>query len=853
MLKNLLLIFTFAYLSALTTNAQDKPQNIMIDLPEREWTVESFINFLKDNYQFMFSYVSAEIPLDSEIVLKPGKLSLYPLLNSVCSQAGIKYSYIEKQFILSRKEKTEEKYTINGIITDALTGENLIGASIYIDSRGVGTCSNSYGFYSITLPAENIAIEFSFIGYISQQKLIALDSGITANVQLMPKTTSINEVIITGTHAVPNTFNSTLTGYHRLAAKEVKKIAGIGGQPDVLKSLQLFPGIVPLNDGIALYSVRGGSSDQNLYLLDEAPVYNPSHVLGFLSVFNPDAVHSVDIMKGHIPARFGGRLSSVADIRLKGGNRNNFSMTAYLDPFSGGLTAESPVRSEKTSFLVSGRYFNLTPVSKLAEALREIVYLPGMNNFDEYNRIHFYDANIKINHRTANNNQFFFSAYTGHDGFYFAQIDDRSRQNWGNTTATLRWNHIAGEKLFYNITALYSRYNYSFNLSDGAYRYNWVADMNQGEIKADIDYYANPANHFEFGAKISFLNILPGKIIPADTGSFASGFSMQHRYAIEPAIYLSNKQNIGEKLLIEYGLRISPIVSYRKITDTTSMPVKNNYKCYIYPEPRISLRYFLSRNISFKASYDRLTQALHLLSNAIVGMPTDIWIPSDKIIKPQISNQFSTGFYFLLNKNRLEASAEAYYRSVDHIVDYKDNASIRLNEFIDDEILTGNGRSYGLECMIRKSTGKLSGLISYTISKTEQKIGQINENRYYPSKYDHRHNLSAFVSQSIGRRLSISSTFIYRTGNAVTVPVGTFTFKRGEYNIYTERNGYRMPDYNRIDITIGFGNNPVKKFRSEWSLSIYNLYGRRNAFAYYNGKKIYLPGAIPVIRYSCKF
>lgn len=765
----------------------------------------------------------------------------------------IAFAFVTGQVVLKKNVRTKNKYTINGMLSDALTGESLIGANVYIASMELGTTSNSYGFYSITLPEGEIMAEFSYIGYVTEKTEIHLDTNTTLNVQLQPEITSIPEVVIKGKRTDFHTIRSTSIGNHYLSSKEIRSMPGIGGQPDVLKSLQLFPGIVPLNDGIALYSVRGGSSDQNLILLDEAPVYNPSHVLGFLSVFNPDAIHSVEIMKGHIPARFGGRLSSVADIRMKEGNRNRFSMTGFIDPFSGGLTVESPVKTDKTSFLVSGRYFNLTPVSKLAEALREIVYLPGLNNFDENNKIHFYDANIKINRRFSNKDQLFLSTYNGRDGFYFAQLDDRSRQEWGNTTATLRWNRVTGKKVFYNMTALFSRYNYLFNLHDGAYRYNWQADMNQGELKADFDYYPNPGHHLELGGQVTYLNILPGKITPADTNSFASDFTMRHRSSIEPTVYFCNTQEFNNRLSLDYGLRISSFISLYNHIDTTGLAFEKTKQHFIRLEPRFSLRYLIKDNLSFKASYNRLNQPLHMLSNATVGMPTDIWIPSDQYIQPQLADHFSAGLYYSFSKNRLETSMETFYKRMNHIIDFKDNASLRLNELIENEILSGKGRAYGLEYLIRKSQGKLSGWISYTLSKTEKRIEQINNGGFYPSNYDHRHNFSAFISQVIGKRLSLSVTFNYRTGNAITFPLGTFSFKGSEYYIYTNRNGYRLPEYHRLDFDIKFRSNPAKKYTSEWSLSMFNAYGRKNVFAYYNNKMIYLPGTIPVIRYSFKF
>lgn len=757
----------------------------------------------------------------------------------------------------------QEKYTLSGIIRDTSSGDKLIGATVYIPELKTGVICNKYGFYSITMTAGTYRVQFSFVGYVSIEKEIVFTSDLKHDISLNPKVTSMEEVVIKGEHNEEN-LRSTTPGITQLNALEIKGIPAPGGMPDVFKSLQLLPGIAPVNEGLTQYAVRGGSYDQNLILLDEAPVYNPSHVLGFFSVFNTDAIQSVEMMKGFIPARYGGRLSSVADIRMREGNHNHFKASGNLNPLAAGATVESPLWKGKASFLFSGRYFNFQAMNYILEGIQYVFDVPGLKNFDLKNKINFYDLNFKINVTLNPKDQLFLSGYKGSDGFFFAQIDDRSRQDWGNTTATLRWNHIAGDKLFFNASAIYSHYNYAFSIKDGAENYQWSAFINQANGKIDVDYYPAINNHIETGVSLNFVDIMPGKLIPVDSGSLVTDFQMNSRKSLETAFYFNNEQKLG-KFALNYGFRFVPYFSlHNQATDTlyNAGDKKNNYFLF---EPRFSARYLIADQLSLKIAYNRSSQPIHLLSNSSIGMPTDIWMPADRIIRPQTADHFSAGFYFTLLKRSLEASLEGYYKKMNHIIDFKDDAIITLNKGIESEILPGTARAYGIEFFLRKSSGKLTGWVGYTLAKTERKIDGINDNRFYPSRYDQRHNLSLFLLQALGTRLSLSATFNFRTGQAVTMPIGNFPYKHDIYTYYSLRNGFRLPANHRLDLSLTLKGREKadKRWRGEWTASVYNVYGRRNVFSYYfdtsydTGQIEYhavsLPGIIPMITYNFNF
>ena len=845
------------------SNAQNESDR-KISLPFTKASIGTIINLLESNYNLLFSYLPDQIPLERSVTLSSKELSLSQILNEMFKNTDIQITFSKKQIILKRVFN-QEKFTIHGKITDEITGEFLPGTNISIPTPVTGAYSNTYGFYSISLPKGEYEVIYSYLGYETVSQKVTLNANVNINISLKPKSLVLNEVKVSGNAVTEKNITSTTMGQTHLSAKEVKSLPSLGGQPDVFKSLQFLPGIVPVNDGIAHYSVRGGSFDQNLILLDEAPVYNPSHVLGFFSVFNADAIQSVDILRGYIPARYGGRLSSVADIHMREGNRNKLSVIGNIDPLSAGLTLESPLFGPKTSFLVSGRYFNFALLNKIVEGIKEIRYMPGLNNFDFYNKIHFYDFNFKINHKINPKNQIYLSGYNGSDGFYFAQIDDRSRQDWGNTTATFRWNHLFNDRLFSNFSAIYSRYNYAFNLNDGGEKYKWSAYMNQIDCKADFDYYLNPSNHVEFGAGISYLNIMPGQISPIDSGSSVSPYKMKTRESLEPSIYISNNQTLTKRFALSYGIRVVSYSSFYKGDSLSGGTTQNTGKTFFSVEPRFSARFLIKSNISIKASYIRISQPLHLLSNATIGMPTDIWMPSDKLIQPQTADQISSGIFINLLQNQLETSVEMYYKKMDHVIDFKDNASIKLNDDVENEILTGKGRAYGTEFLVRKPTGRFTGWMGYSLSKTERCIAGINNDRYYPARYDLRHNITTFLSQEIGKRLSVSAAFNYRTGQAVTMPIGSFYFKGVAYTYYSDRNGFRLPASHRLDLSLTLKSKPsTKRFKSEWTASLYNVYGKRNVFSYYlkpdgygmqelNLHTFYLPGCIPMIRYSFSF
>jgi len=729
-------------------------------------------------------------------------------------------------FIVVFNIYAQNKYTISGFIKDE-SGEELIGATIYVPQLKSGTVTNVYGFYSLTIPSGEYQVDYSYIGYETNNKKVALNKNIKMDVVLVESTKTIDEVVVVAERKNEHVVKTEMSTV-KLQAKEIKKIPALMGEIDVIKALQLLPGVQSTGEGFSGFNVRGGSPDQNLILFDEATVYNASHLMGFFSVFNNDAVKDLKLYKGDIPAQYGGRLSSLLDIRMKEGNQKKFEATGGLGTISSRLTLEGPIIEDKWSVLVSGRrtYADLFLLLASDDALKST-------------QLYFYDLNLKTNYRINDKNRIFVSGYFGRDVFNFG---DLYGFDWGNYTFTTRWNHLFTEKLFSNFSFIYSKYDYKMQSGSESLGFKWISNLEDFKLKADLNYFPNPRNTIKFGFEITHHRFIPG-VANSSSQSADITISVPESRALEYGLYLSNEHKLTDKLALNYGLRAS---IFQNMGETTLFDFDDNFekvdstyydKWEIFNtfsglEPRLSLNYTLNQKSSVKASYSRTLQYMHLASNSTAGSPLDVWVPSTPNIDPQLADQVAVGYFRNFLNNMLETSVEVYYKNMDNQIDFKDFAELNLNSDYEGEFRTGDAWSYGAEFLIRKQQGKFTGWVSYTLSKAERKIPTINEGEVYASSYDRPHNISIVGSYDLGKRWNISATWVYASGTPVTYPTGRYEQGNMIVPIYSERNGYRMPDYHRMDlaITLKSKEKPNKRLSSDLNLSIYNLYNRHNAW-----------------------
>jgi hypothetical protein len=715
----------------------------------------------------------------------------------------------------------QNRFTLSGEITDSETGEDLVAATVYIAGSSQGSMSNSYGFFSLTVSRGKQEFVCSYIGYEEFREEIDLKKDKYLNIKLQHQSTQLEEVVVRAERGDKN-LSSVEIGVEKLDVSAIAKIPVLLGERDVLKTLQLLPGISTISEGSAGFSVRGGSVDQNLILLDEAPVYSASHLLGFFSVFNADAIKDVSVYKGGIPAKYGGRAASVVDIQMKDGNSQRFAGSGGIGLISSRLTLEGPIVKDKSSFILSGR-----------RSYADVIAI-GSGLLEGGSSLYFYDLNAKINYRVNDNNRLFLSGYFGKDDFGFEDFGT----DWGNATGTLRWNHLFGPRLFTNTTFIYSKYTYGFNLADDLRMSSGIEDF---AFKEDLTYFISPDNTLQFGLNSTYHSFNPGKLLTGD-GEFAAfeDLIMDQKQSVESGLYLSNESRFGERFSAEYGLRLSVFhqlgegwdFSYNEDNeriDSAWYGKGELMQSYFSLEPRLSMNYRLGEFSALKASFNRITQYLHLLSNSTSGQPTDTWVPSSTNVEPVTVNQYSAGYYRNFLDNNLEVSVEAYYKDMQNVTDYEDGTNIFLNEDIEASIASGNGRSYGLEFYLKKKHGKLTGWVSYTLARTEILIPEISSH-WYPTSYDKTHDVSLVVSYDLSKRLSLSGTWIYFTGNAVTFPSGKYEFDGYLASYYTERNGYRMPNYHRLDLNLHIGGKDHKRFQSSWDFSVYNAYNHYNAY-----------------------
>ncbi len=738
----------------------------------------------------------------------------------------------------------QEKFTVSGYIKDAGNGEGLIGAIVQVKGQALGTTTNEYGFYSLTLATGNYALVYSYLGYQAQEKPVSLQANIRQDIGLATDQIQIQEIVITETRP-DNNIRSMEMGVSKLEMKTIKAMPALLGEVDVIRSIQLLPGVSTVGEGASGFNVRGGGVDQNLILLDEAPIYNSAHMLGFFSVFNPDAVKDVKLIKGGIPAQYGGRLSSLLDVRLKEGNSKEYCATGGISTIFSRLTLEGPIQKDKSSFIIAGRrsygdlFLRLSP----DEDLRS-------------NRLYFYDLTTKVNFTLSPKDRLFVSGFFTNDIFRYKSGDgeDSFKMRWGNRTGTIRWTHLFSDRLFANFTGIYSDYDYMLGVPDGADAFEWTSRIFNYSGKADFTYYLNANNTISFGASALKYRFHPGEAKPLGDKAFFNAFALDHQNAMEYALYLDNEQNIGSRLGLQYGIRFSAynflgsqtVYDYagedgnRKIpTNARTYGKGESIALYTNPEPRFSLRYTVDKNSSIKASYNRMAQYVHLISNTTAASPLDVWSSTTKNIKPEKADQVALGYFRNFRDNMFETSVEGFYKEMNNQIDYINGAETLLNPRLEADLLYGVGRAYGLEFYGKKNTGKLNGWVSYTLSRSERKINGINNDNWYSAKYDRRHILSVVAIYDLNKRWSGASTCSYTPRVATTVPPGRYELDGGAlvvpHNTNNSRNNYRVPAYHRLDLsaTLRPGKRENRRWKGEWVFSIYNVYARRNPFTVY--------------------
>lgn len=762
-------------------------------------------------------------------------------------------------FVLTALMATQvfaQKVTISGNIKDAKNGEDLIGAAVFVEETKEGASANAYGHYSLTIQKGEVTLVYSYIGYTIVKKKINAQANQILNISLSEETIMTQEVVISDKKADANVTEMKMSKVEMNMA-QLKKLPALFGEPDLIKLVQLQPGVVSAGEGTGAFFVRGGGADQNLILYDEAPVYDPTHLFGLVGAFNTSVVKSSELYKGGIPAQFGGRLSSVLDIKSLDGNSKRTSGAVSLGLLALRANLNGPIWLKRRQRDSTGKKITPEEGSKLtylASFRRSFIgyaiqLFPDFKNTDLY----FYDFNIKLNYKLDDKNRFFLSTYNGRDVLKFGEL---FTFQWGNTTATLRWNHLFNEKLFSNTSLIYSNFDYSLDLNV----FKWSSYIREGTLKQDYEYVYDPRNTFKFGFSTAYRQFSPAEFKFSGTNS-ANSFSLQKMHVSDNAIYASHKFDLTTKLAFEYGLRLSvfanlgpgefynykdPHSNSSQRQDTVTYGNGELIKAYVNPEPRASVRYILNSTSSIKASYNRMVQNLHQINVGTVPLPSNYWLPSTYYLKPQIADQFALGYFKNFRDNMFEVSGEVFYKEMQNSVDFMDNSSAFLNRDLPLSIKQGRGWSYGAEVFLVKTKGKLTGQASYTYSRTFRQLEDVNNGNPYPSSFDRPHSFNILLTYEISKRWSASAVWTYSTGRPVTLPVGSYAITNGEgsvgdvngnlvINQYTSRNGYRMPDYHRLDLSVVLKSKekPNRKWNSETNFSIYNVYNRKNPFTVY--------------------
>lgn len=748
----------------------------------------------------------------------------------------------------------QEKFTLSGYVNDAGNGEALIGATVIMTELSSGNVTNVYGFYSITVPPGEYKVEFRYVGYQTLTKSIELRENVRLDIELPSAEQQLMEVVVTARPEDANVSEIEMSAAE-LDIRAIEKIPAFLGEVDVIKSLQMLPGVSTVGEGASGFNVRGGGVGQNLILLDEAPVYNSSHMFGFFSVFNPDAVKDVKLYKGGIPARYGGRISSILDVRMKEGNNKNYEINGGIGTIFSRLAVEGPLVKERASFILAARR---SYIDVLARPILKQNDLDGVG-------LWFYDLTFKTNYSVNKKNRVYLSGYLGRDVFSF---DAQQGFDWGNKTATIRWNHLFNDRIFSNTSFFVSDYDYSFQFgetSDDLFR--WKSRIFTYDLKEQFSYFINPQNELSFGGEVILYRFKPADVLGVSDGE-ESDISLDERKSIEAAVYLGNEQRVTDGLSFQYGLRLSyfnyvgdgTVYHYGAATPGERKPVTrtataDNWKpisTYHNLEPRFSFKYQFNPTTSVKGSYNRMSQYIHLISNTTASLPTDVWMPSTNNIRPQTGDQVAVGLFKNFFDNKLEASAEVYYKETKNHVDYINGAEILINPYIEGDLLRGKGRAYGAEFYLKKNSGRFTGWISYTLARTALKVNGINDGDWYPTRYDQTHNAKVTGSYDLSDTWSFSANFTYITGTPYSVPSYRYEVQGITIPGVEGRNNGRIPDYHRLDFSATW---QMRKFRSDgspkklddhWVFTLYNVYLRENPFSIYfsQGGNRLAPGEI---------
>ncbi len=771
----------------------------------------------------------------------------------------------------------QDQYTISGSIKDASNGETLFGASAFLEGTTIGAITNEYGFYSITAPKGNYTLVISHMGYTEIKREIELIRNQKIDLEIQEFTTRLEEIVVTAEEPERAILRKPEMSVAKMNIKTVKQMPVVLGEVDVIKSLQLLPGVTNNGEGSSGFNVRGGAVDQNLVLLDEAIIYNTSHLLGFFSVFNADAIKDMKLYKGGIPARFGGRASSVLDIRQKDGNSKNFALTGGIGLISSRLAAEGPLFKDRGSFLIAGRGSYAHLLLKAA---------------GEKNSANFYDLNLKTNYNINENNRLFLSGYFGRDAFDF---NGNFTSSYGNKSGNLRWNHIFNDRLFSNASVIYSEYDYDLGID--LLEFDWISSIKNYHLKYDLKYYFNDRFKLDFGASGIYYKFDPGQITPSTPTSSINPRKLDEKRAFESGIYINAEHKLTDNLTAQYGLRYSafarlggqPMANY-----ANNQPVVYNNTLGIYErgieigetnfdkgetikdfgnlEPRVSLAYQLNEFSSVKAGYSRVAQYIHLLSNTTSVTPLDVWTPSGQFVEPQISDQFALGYFRNFKDKIYSLEVEAYYKTTDNRIDYIDGSDLIGNNTIETEILNGESRAYGLEFLVRKNEGRFTGWLAYTLSKSEQRapggsaggLG-INDGNWYNTAYDRTHDFSLTGAYKLNDKWSLGTNLVFQTGRPVTYPNGQYEYEGLSIASYSDRNSDRLPAYHRLDISATYRPNrrPNKRWKGEWVFGLYNVYNHKNAASISFGQNIEtganeatrtaIFGMVPSATYNFKF
>lgn len=729
------------------------------------------------------------------------------------------------------------RFSLNGYVRDSLSGETIIGATITVNGQPKGVASNQFGFYSITLDAGTYTISASHISYVAKPFTVQLSSSQSYNFDLVPKSSANTEVVVYSKRRDANVKNAQM-GKIDLSMNQIRNVPAFLGEVDPLKVIQLLPGVRNAGEGNAGFYVRGGGPDQNLILLDDAVVYNTGHLFGFFSIFNGDAIKNVSLIKGGMPAQYGGRLSSVLDVTMKDGNINKFQTEGGIGLIASRFSIQGPIKKDKASFILSARRTYIDALAKPFIKKSSDFYGSGY---------YFYDLNAKINYRFSDKDRLFISGYFGRDVFDFVNAKRSFKTNipWGNRTATVRWNHVFNRRLFSNTTLLYNDYKFKFAAQQESLEIGLSSGIRDYSLKTDFDYYPLPNHKLKFGGLVTYHKFIPNVASGRQDSVIFTPNNETEKYAAEAALYIQDDWEIGEQWKINYGVRWSSFTQigpYKKFTrdingnklDSTVYKSFAPVKTYGGFEPRVTVRYAINDETSIKASVTRNLQYIHLVSNSGTTLPTDLWVPSTYIVKPQISWLYAAGLFKNFNDNTWETSLEVYYKDMQNQVEYQEGYTPSLKD-PEEEFVFGKGWSYGSELLLNKVKGRFTGWIGYTLSWTWRKFPQLNDGEKYPAKFDRRHDLSVVANYELNKKWRLGAVFVYGTGNAITLPERFYIINGVLTQEYSKLNQYRMKAYHRMDLSATYTPTPKKqrKLQSYWVFSIYNLYSRLNPYFIY--------------------